>query len=135
MTELLVTAVAALLAITSLFVLSKAHRKGSSRSGKALSKRDRSWGVVLVIPAAAPRCAGAAALEGKTLPVEEQQPTPLPHCDVVGCRCYYDYLQERRSGNDRRSGRDRREDIRVRGTSRRSREDRRRGKSGWIDWS
>jgi hypothetical protein len=70
------------------------------------------WGKRLVVddPSA---CRTARILAGQSFTLDRLPGLPLKDCTYGACRCRFEPVAERRSGDERREGRERREDIRF----------------------
>lgn len=90
------------------------------------SARRRYWGKQLA--AGMNACVPAKAQDGQRYKLGHEPALPLSGCHDQHCQCWFDYLPERRTGEDRRFGLERRELFRVnRHPNRRHGPDRRHG--------
>ncbi len=82
-----------------------------------------SWGKRLVVEKT-DACQTARILAGQCFPNDQIPTLPLKGCGNAACRCVFEPVAERRSGDERRSGSERRDQIRFEDDK-----DRRTGKS------
>ncbi len=82
-----------------------------------------SWGKRLVVDRSA-ACQTARILAGQCFPNAQVPSLPLKGCGNAACRCVFEPVTDRRSGDERRTGSERRDQIRFEDDK-----DRRSGKS------
>ncbi len=79
----------------------KRSRKPEKDNDNAGSAPDKRWGSITIQPGTI-SCRSVAEITNRPFPAQDVPSLPLKDCTQENCRCRYNFLKDRRSGDDRR---------------------------------